>query len=60
VDLTGDGITGLVGLSFNKLVDIAYSYDFTTSNLSQGSNGSHELVLGLRLFNKKKANPRIW
>lgn len=60
VDLTGDGVTGLVGLSFNKLVDVSYSYDFTTSGLQVGSNGSHELTLGVRLFNTKKANPRIW
>ena len=60
IDLTGDGLTGLVGLSFNKMVDVAYSYDFTTSGLQVGSNGSHEIVLGLRLFNSKKANPRIW
>jgi type IX secretion system PorP/SprF family membrane protein len=55
-----DAAIVLVGLSFNKLVDVAYSYDFTTSKLSSGSNGSHEIVLGLRLNNKKKANPRIW
>jgi type IX secretion system PorP/SprF family membrane protein len=60
VELTGDAVTGLVGLSFNKTIDVAYSYDFTTSKLSTGSNGSHEIVLGVRLNNTKKVNPRIW
>lgn len=59
-EVTGDGVTGLVGLSFNKLVDVAYSFDFTTSGLNVGSNGSHEIVVGVRLYNAKKANPRIW
>ena len=37
-----DAIAALVGLKFKKL-EMAYSYDVTTSGLGVGSGGSHEL-----------------
>ena len=57
---TTDGLVGLVGFNVSRILDIGYSYDFTTSNLSQASNGSHEILIGLRLNNSKNASPKIW
>ena len=57
---TTDGFIGLVGFNVGRILDIGYSYDFTTSNLNAGSNGSHEILLGLRLMNAKNAAPKIW
>lgn len=46
-----DSFAGMVGFNIGKLVNLTYSYDFTTSDLNQVSNGSHEIVLGLLLNN---------
>lgn len=46
-----DSFAGMVGFNLGKLVNLTYSYDFTTSDLNQVSNGSHEIVLGLLLNN---------
>lgn len=47
----GDSYAGMVGFNFKKLVNLTYSYDLTTSELSKVSNGTHEIVLGLQLNN---------
>ena len=57
---TSDAYTAMVGLTFNNLIDVAYAYDFVGSQLSTGSNGSHEIVLGVRLYNSKKAQAKMW
>ena len=36
----------------SDLLDIGYSYDFSTSDIGNYSTGSHELVLGIKLRNK--------
>lgn len=46
-----DAIVGLLGVNLNHRVGLQYSYDFTTSNLSNVSSGTHSLVLALRLAN---------
>ena len=46
-----DSFAGMVGFNLGKMVNLTYSYDFTTSDLNQVSNGSHEIVLGLLLNN---------
>jgi type IX secretion system PorP/SprF family membrane protein len=60
VENTSDALTGLVGLTINKTLDIGYAYDFTTSALKAGSTGTHEVTLGVRLFNKKTPAPKLW
>ena len=60
IDYTSDALTGLVGLTINKTIDIGYAYDFTTSALKAGSTGSHEITLGVRLFNKKAPASKLW
>jgi type IX secretion system PorP/SprF family membrane protein len=46
-----DAIVGLFGINLNHRVGLQYSYDFTTSDLSNVSSGTHSLVLALRLAN---------
>jgi type IX secretion system PorP/SprF family membrane protein len=48
----GDAIAGMFGLNISSLINIGYSYDYTTSALKTVSNGTHEIVLGLMLNNK--------
>jgi type IX secretion system PorP/SprF family membrane protein len=45
-----DSFSALAGFNVGKMVNLTYAYDFTTSELNQVSNGSHEIVLGI-LFN---------
>lgn len=54
-----DSFSALAGVNINKLVNVTYSYDFTTSELNKVSNGSHEIVLGLQLNNVYRAVSRI-
>jgi type IX secretion system PorP/SprF family membrane protein len=60
VDTDFDAVYGIVGFTLMDFVDLGYSFDFTTSKLSAGSSGSHEVLVGVRLFNKKKASPKLW
>ena len=55
-----DAVYGIVGFTLMDYLDLGYSFDFTTSRINAGSSGSHEVLVGVRLFNKKKASPRLW
>jgi type IX secretion system PorP/SprF family membrane protein len=46
-----DSVAGLLGLNISSLINISYSYDYTTSALRTVSNGTHEIVIGLMLNN---------
>jgi type IX secretion system PorP/SprF family membrane protein len=48
----GDAVAGMFGLNISSLINISYSYDYTTSALRTVSNGTHELVIGLMLNNR--------
>ena len=48
-----DAITASVGFFLDNSFTIAYAHDFTTTNLKNYSNGSHELLIGVR-FHKRK------
>ena len=52
-----DAFVGMVGVTYKKLVDLAYSYDFGLSDLSTGHSGSHEILVGLRLPNHEHEPP---
>jgi type IX secretion system PorP/SprF family membrane protein len=54
----GDAITGMVGFSMFKMLDLCYAFDFITSDIQINSTGTHEVVLGLR-FNNKKPDSRL-
>lgn len=50
-----DAVSAMLGISF-KNIFIGYAYDIPAGHFSQGSKGSHELVLGYRIklgFDKK-------
>ncbi len=49
-----DSVAGLLGLNISSLINISYSYDYTTSALRTVSNGTHEIVIGLMLNNKDR------
>lgn len=50
-----DAITASVGYIVNNNFTIGYAYDFTTTNLRNYSNGSHEIMVGIRFY---KVNPK--
>jgi len=45
-----DAISLMGGFQINHLLRMGYSYDYTTSELSQRASGSHEIFIGLTLF----------
>ncbi|SIQ69817.1 type IX secretion system membrane protein, PorP/SprF family [Pontibacter lucknowensis] len=49
-----DAIVGMVGVYVSPLIDISYSYDATTSGLNRVSAGTHEVVVGFKLFNDRR------
>ena len=49
-----DAVSFLGGLSYKDFLLIAYSYDMSTSNLKNYSNGSHELMVGVKFQPWKK------
>ncbi|MFA6277159.1 MAG: type IX secretion system membrane protein PorP/SprF [Pedobacter sp.] len=57
-----DSYSAMAGLNINKLINLTYSYDFTTSQLNKVSYGSHEIVLGLQLNNvyQVMSTMRMW
>jgi len=57
-----DSFSALAGFNFSKLINLTYSYDFTTSELNKVSSGSHEIVLGIQLNNVYQAvsTMRMW
>ncbi|HEX8546967.1 MAG TPA: type IX secretion system membrane protein PorP/SprF [Cytophagaceae bacterium] len=48
-----DSFIGMLGFHFANQWDLGYSYDFTTSALTKYNSGTHEVILGYRLINKK-------
>ena len=59
-----DAIVGLFELQLNDNFHVGYAYDFTTSQLNQFSNGSHELMINYRIkiarFHKGLECPTYW
>ncbi|MBE7175121.1 MAG: type IX secretion system membrane protein PorP/SprF [Mucilaginibacter polytrichastri] len=58
-----DAFAAMAGFNISYLLNVGYSYDFTTSALNRVSNGTHEIVVGLTLNNRyRDACPqkRMW
>ena len=57
-----DSFSAMAGFNVGKMVNLTYAYDFTTSDLNQMSNGSHEIVLGILLnqIYKVPSYIRMW
>lgn len=47
-------VAALVGLNISSLINVGYSYDFTTSALRTVSTGTHEIVISVLLNNRYK------
>ena len=51
---TNDAFSAMVGYLHRQNLMIGYSYDFTTTNLRNYSDGTHELMLGIRFVRSTK------
>lgn len=45
-----DAISIMAGAEINRIFKIAYSFDYTTSDISEAASGSHEIFVGFTLF----------
>jgi type IX secretion system PorP/SprF family membrane protein len=48
-------LVGMLGLHVSNTLRVGYAFDFTLSSIQTNNVGSHELMIGLNLFNKEKA-----
>ena len=51
-----DAVTAMLGYEISRRMSVAYAYDFTLSDLKNGSKGSHEITLALRLGGPKDSD----
>jgi type IX secretion system PorP/SprF family membrane protein len=51
---------GMIGFNFNSKFSVSYSYELSLGRFQQFSNGSHELVLGMKIKNIKKYDQYVW
>ncbi len=47
-----------VGYNYNDMVNIGYSYDLTLSELSAQSNGSHEIMIGVKFNDIRRSRSK--
>jgi type IX secretion system PorP/SprF family membrane protein len=50
----------MTGFYFNNSLNISYSYDFALNGFNDQLKGSHEVVIGLSIFNTTSALPYAW
>ena len=57
-----DSISALVGLQISKRLDIGYAYDYTTTEIRNFNNGSHEIFLRWEFItiDKNLKSPRFF
>ena len=55
-----DAVGFLLGFIIEEKVFVNYSYEFHTNEIQKYSSGSHELVLGYRVFNDRSSKPFLW
>jgi type IX secretion system PorP/SprF family membrane protein len=51
-----ESVAVVAGFAVNYMLDIGYAYDTAIAGISRYGNGSHEIILGLRLRNRFKAH----
>jgi type IX secretion system PorP/SprF family membrane protein len=51
---------GIVGFNLNERLGASYSYELSANKLRQFSDGSHDLVLSVRLNNFKRQRQQTW
>ena len=59
---TGDAVGFIIQWIFDKNLRIGYAFDYSTSNLQNFHNGTHEIMVSyeLRLITKKFVSPRYF
>lgn len=57
-----DSVSGLAGLQLGPKLMVGYAYDFTTTELQNFNNGTHEIMLRFELKSKEKQlkSPRFF
>lgn len=50
-----DAASAVIGLNIKENISIAYSYDYTLTNIKKYTTGTHELMIGIR-FHKAEDN----
>ncbi len=50
----------MFGIHFKQKYKIGYAYEYKWGEVSQYNSGSHEIVLGLRLFDKTQSGINMW
>lgn len=50
-----NSLVGMIGLHLSNTLRFGYAFDLTLSTIQTNNIGSHEVMLGLNLFNKEKA-----
>ncbi|WP_242928727.1 PorP/SprF family type IX secretion system membrane protein [Pontibacter vulgaris] len=55
-----ESVSAMAGINISPLLDLAYSYDASTSPLGQANAGSHEVILGFKLRNTAKVVCPQW
>lgn len=57
-----DSFSALAGFHLSNFLSLSYAYDYTYSQLNTASNGSHEIILGLRMVESgtKIKRPTMW
>jgi type IX secretion system PorP/SprF family membrane protein len=53
-----DALIIFVGYNYNDMINIGYSYDLTLSKLNYASNGSHEIMLGVKFEDIRKSKSK--
>ena len=49
---TREGFAGMLGFNISNIINVGYSYDYTTSRLNTISKGTHEIIVGFVIGNK--------
>lgn len=57
---TGNKMSGLFGLQIEDKLTLHYSYDKFLSHLNNFNTNVHEIVVGIRMFNKYDVEPKLW
>lgn len=47
-----DGFAGMLGVYITPMLNVGYAYDYTASSLNLVSKGTHEITIGLMLWNR--------
>lgn len=57
-----DSISGLIGFQLGPKLLIGYSYDYTTTDLTNYNNGTHEIMLRFEMISKERKlkSPRFF